>query len=108
MKINIAAIGKIKENYLREGIAEFTKRLKPYCQLVITECGEEKTPDQPSAAQRRQALDKEGEKLLAVMKEESFVIVLDVRGKAFSSEELADLLAQKALAGQSELTFVIG
>ncbi len=108
MKITILAVGKIKEGYLRDGIAEFTKRLKPYCSLTVIEVAEEKMPEAPSAAEVRQTLDKEGDKLLPLLKEGVFAIVLDVVGKPLSSDALAGLLAEKALAGRSELAFVIG
>ncbi len=108
MKINIFAIGKIKEHYLREGIAEFSKRLKPYCTLSVVEYAEEKMPETPSAAELRQALDREGEKLLAAVPAGSLLIVLDVAGKALPSEKMAELLAQKAVGGISEINFIIG
>ena len=63
MRITIAAVGKIKEKYLTMGIAEFTKRMGPFCKLSIVEVDEEKLPDRPSDAERAQALVKEGERL---------------------------------------------
>ena len=108
MKIEIIAIGKIKESYLREGIAEFVKRLRPYASLTVTECLEERMPEQPSDAEKEQVLVKEGEKLLAQVKGKPFVVVLDLKGEKMSSERLAEFFAQKALAGQGRIAFLIG
>ncbi len=108
MKINIIAVGKIKEDYLKAGIAEFVKRLQPFCSLRFSECAEEKLAENPSAAERSQALDKEGERLLKLVRKDDFVLVLDVAGKMLSSEELASLLEQKGLAGQSNIALLIG
>ena len=89
MRITILAVGKIKEKYLRDGIAEFVKRLGPFCRLEIKELDEERMPDDPSAAQKEQALAREGERLLKQLPQGSRVFVLDVIGKQQSSEELA-------------------
>lgn len=108
MHIQIISVGKIKEKYLAEGIAEFTKRLTPFCRLVITELGEEKMPDHPSPAEKEKTIAKEGERIIKALRPTSYVMVLDVVGKALSSEALAEKLSALALAGKSELTFVIG
>ena len=81
MKYHIITIGKIKEKYLTAGIEEFLKRLRPYGQVEITALPEEKMPENPSAAQKRQVLDKEGEKLLRHVREGSHLFVLDVQGQ---------------------------
>ena len=86
MKITIVCAGKIKEKYLTAGIAEFMKRLKPFAQVEIREIHEEKMPDSPSEAEKEQVLAKEGEKLLKLVPEGSYLIVLDVYGKNLSSE----------------------
>ena len=108
MKITIVAVGKIKEKYLTAGIAEFVKRLTPYCRLSIVEIDEEKMPENPSAAEKAKALAREGERMLRQIPSDSYLIVLDVAGKPASSEELAARLSQLALTGQSSITFVIG
>ncbi|CUH97550.1 hypothetical protein P22_3681 [Propionispora sp. 2/2-37] len=108
MKITIVAVGKIKEKYLTAGIAEFTKRLGPYCKLGIIEADEEKMPDNPSEAEKSKALSREGERMLKYIKQDSYVVVLDVTGKQLSSEELSAKLDALALSGKSEITFVIG
>ncbi len=108
MRISIIAIGKIKEKYLTAGIAEFVKRLGPFCRLDILELDEERMPDNPSDAQRTKTLAKEGERLLKSVRESSYLIVLDVAGKQHSSEELAAKFDTLAVSGQSDVTFVIG
>ena len=108
MKIRIVAAGRLKEKYLREGVAEYEKRLAPFASVELLETREEYMPENPSEAQRQQALAKEGERLLRLVPEKSFLIVLDVKGKLLSSEALAKELASRALQGQSDLTFLIG
>ena len=108
MKIRIVAVGKLKEKYLREGVAEYAKRLAPFASVELLETREEYMAENPSEAQRQQTLAKEGERLLRLVQERSFLIVLDVKGKLLSSEALAKELASLALQGQSDLTFLIG
>ena len=108
MKIRIVAVGKLKEKYLREGVAEYEKRLAPFASVELLETREEYMAENPSEAQRQQTLAKEGERLLRLVPEKSFLIVLDVKGKLLSSEALAKELASLALQGRSDLTFLIG
>jgi 23S rRNA (pseudouridine1915-N3)-methyltransferase len=108
MRISIVTIGKIKEKYLSAGIAEFTKRLTPYCRLEIIEVDEERMPESPSSAEKEKTLTREGERLLKAVRDTSYLIVLDVAGKQLSSEDLAAKFDSLALSGQSDITFVIG
>lgn len=108
MKITIACVGKIKEKYLTTGIAEFTKRLQPMCKLEIISIGEERMPAEPSPAEKTQVLAKETDRLIAVLPEHSYVILLDVIGSAISSPQLAEKIDALALSGNSHITFVIG
>ncbi len=108
MKITIACVGKIKEKYLTQGIEEFTKRLTPFCKLETLSINEEKMPDNPSPAEKEQVLDRETKRLIAIIPENSYVILLDVIGKQISSPELAEKIDALALAGMSHITFVIG
>ena len=108
MKITIACVGKIKEKYLTAGIDEFTKRLTPFCKLETVTINEEKMPDNPSPAEKEQVLEKETQRLLAIIPENSYVILLDVIGKQLSSPELASKIDALALNGNSHITFVIG
>lgn len=108
MKITILAVGKIKEKYLTAGIAEFLKRLTPFAKVIIVEIQEEKMPEDPSETEKQKTLDLEGERLLRQVPAGSHLIVLDVCGKALSSEELAEEIAGLGLRGQSHITFLIG
>lgn len=108
MKITIACVGKIKEKYLTAGIDEFTKRLTPFCKLETVAINEEKMPDNPAPAEKEQVLAKETQRLLAIIPENSYVILLDVIGKQLSSPELAMKIDNLALNGHSHITFVIG
>ena len=108
MKISIVCVGKIKEKYLTEGIAEFTKRLTPYCKLETIAIGEEKMPDRPSPAEKEQVLAKETERLLNAIPQNAHVVLLDLQGREVTSPQLADLFDEWALAGKSHIAFVIG
>lgn len=108
MKITIACVGKIKEKYLTAGIEEFSKRLTPFCKLETLAINEERMPDNPSPAEKQQVLERETQRLLAIIPANSYVILLDVIGKQLSSPELAAKLDELALAGNSHITFVIG
>lgn len=108
MKITIVASGKIKEKYLREGIAEFTKRLKPFTQIEFIEINEEKMKENPSNAEKAATLFTEGQRLLKKVPTGSYLVVLDVIGKAISSEELSQKIDTLALTGKSHITFLIG
>jgi 23S rRNA (pseudouridine1915-N3)-methyltransferase len=108
MQIRIIAVGKIKDRYLQEGIAEYEKRLRPYVKLHIVELSEEKRPLSASPAIESVAKEKEGERILAAIPESSFVIALDMKGQSWSSEELAGSFREWELSGQSQLVFLIG
>lgn len=108
MKITIACVGKIKEKYLTAGIEEFSKRLTPFCKLETLAINEERMPDNPSPAEKQQVLERETQRLLAIIPANSYVILLDVIGKQLSSPDLAAKLDELALAGNSHTTFVIG
>lgn len=108
MKITIACVGKIKEKYLTAGIEEFTKRLTPFCKLETLSINEERMPENPSPAEKEQVLERETQRLLAIIPANSYVILLDVIGKQLSSPELAAKLDALTLAGNSHITFVIG
>lgn len=108
MKITIACVGKIKEKYLTAGIDEFSKRLTPFCKLEVVSINEERMPDNPSPAEKQQILEKETQRLLGIIPENSYVILLDVIGKQLSSPELSEKIDALALQGSSHITFVIG
>ena len=108
MKITIACVGKIKEKYLTAGIEEYSKRLTPFCKLETIAINEEKMPEDPTPALKEQVLEKETQRLIAIIPENSYVVLLDVVGKQLSSPELAAKIDALTLAGKSHLTFVIG
>ena len=108
MKITVITVGKIKEKYLRDAIAEYTKRLSRYCKLEIIEVADEKTPNQAGETVEEQIRDKEGERILKYIRDDMYVITLEIGGKMLSSEELADKINMLGIQGQSSVAFVIG
>jgi 23S rRNA (pseudouridine1915-N3)-methyltransferase len=108
MYIQIIAVGKLKERYWTDGIAEYMKRLGPYAKVSITEVADEKAPDHMSEAEEEQVKTKEGERILAQIKSEAFVFVLAIEGAAWSSEQIAERIEELGVRGRSQLTFVIG
>ena len=108
MKIRIIAIGKIKEDYLKMGINEYLKRLKPYVNMEIVEVNDEPVNDNPSLSQIEIVKNKEGEKVLKLLKEGDYVINLDLNQKQYSSEEFAKFIDEKMMLGGASITFVIG
>ena len=108
MQIRVIAVGKIKEKFLQEGIAEYEKRLRPYVKLQIVEIAEEKRPQRASPAHEVAAMEKEGERILAAIPERTLVIALDIKGQGWSSGDLADGFRVWELAGKSQVAFVIG
>ena len=108
MQIRVIAVGRIKEKYLQDGIAEYEKRLRPYAKVQIVEIAEEKRPATATPSIEKITLEKEGERILAVVPEGSFLIALDVKGISWSSEELAASFREWELSGQNQLAFVIG
>lgn len=108
MHIQIIAVGKLKEKYWADGIAEYTKRLTPYAKLTITEIAEEKAPERMSEAEEQQVKQKEGERIAAALKPDSYVIAMAIDGQLWTSEELSGQLERRATYGQSHVTFLIG
>lgn len=108
MKITIITVGKIKEKYLRDAIAEYSKRLSRYCKLEIIEVADEKTPDQASEILEEQIRSKEGERILKYIRDDMYVITLEIGGKMLSSEEFAKKIETLGVQGQSSIAFVIG
>jgi 23S rRNA (pseudouridine1915-N3)-methyltransferase len=108
IKITLACVGKLKEDYLKAAEAEFRKRLGAYCQLEISVINEEKMPDNASPAEAQQILRKETERLLKIIPDHSYVILLDLKGKEITSPALAEKVESLMVSGVSHLTFVIG
>jgi len=108
MQINIIAVGKVKENYLKAGIEEYLKRLTSYAKVKIIEVSEEGAPEDIGEKEKEKILLKEGERILSQIKEGDYLIVLDIKGDNLSSEQLAAKINNLALYGKSSLTFLIG
>ena len=101
MKITLITVGKIKEKYLRDAIAEYSKRLSRYCKLEIIEVADEKTPDHASDVVENTIRDKEAERIMKYVKEDTYVITLEINGKLLSSEELSAKINQLEFRGQA-------
>lgn len=108
MKITLITVGKIKEKYLKDAISEYSKRLSRYCKLEIIEVADEKTPDNASQIVEDGIRDKEGERILKYVKEDAFVVTLEIKGKFLTSEELADKIETLGIQGTSHIIFIIG
>ena len=107
MQIQILCIGKIKDRWISDGIAEFEKRLKPYCALTQTVLSEVKIPENASPAEEAAVKEKEGELLLSSVKEGFITIALDPKGVSISSEKLASVIGDARLSGKN-ICFLIG
>jgi 23S rRNA (pseudouridine1915-N3)-methyltransferase len=105
MKIKIIALGKIKEQFLRDGINEFLKRLTPYCSVEIIELPPIEIKDENLISK---VLDEEGQMILSHIKPDSYVITLEIQGKQLSSEEFASKINEINVSGVNDLVFVIG
>ena len=108
MRFYVVCIGKLKDAYLRDGVAEFVKRMRPYGGITITELNEGKIGDKPSDADRKQVVDEEGERLLKAVPKNAYTVLLDVYGKTMSSEDLAKTVAKLEVDGVSDMAFIIG
>ena len=108
MKMTIITVGKIKEKYLKDAIAEYTKRLSKYCKLEIVEVADEKTPDNASEVVEEQIRSKEAERILKYVKDDAYVVTLEINGKQLTSEELADKVEKLGVQGTSHIIFIIG
>ena len=108
MKISILTVGKIKEKYLRDAIAEYSKRLGRYCKLEIIEVSDEKTPDNASETVEEAIRKKEEERLLKYIRDDAFVITLEIAGEQLTSEKFAKKINTLGIRGVSHIQFVIG
>ncbi|MEH6905309.1 23S rRNA (pseudouridine(1915)-N(3))-methyltransferase RlmH [Neobacillus drentensis] len=108
MNISIITVGKLKEKYLKQGIEEYLKRLTTYAKVEMIEVADEKAPEELSGLEMVQVKQKEGERILAKISQDTYVIALAIQGKLGSSEELADSLDKLATYGKSKIAFVIG
>lgn len=108
MKIKIIAVGKVKENYLKEGINEYLLRLSPYAKTEIVEVDDSKVKDNPNQSDINKVISEEGERILAKIKNTDYVINLDLNKKEFDSVEFSKFIESKMVESGSSITFVIG
>lgn len=108
MKISCIVVGKIKEKYFTDAISEYSKRLSRYCRLEITELPDEKTPDNASPAEEESIRNKEGERILAKIKDDAYVVSLAIEGRMLDSVELSRKIEELGIGGKSHIAFIIG
>lgn len=108
MKITVISVGKLKEKYLKDAIAEYAKRLSKYCRLELLEVADEKTPDNAGDAIERAVREKEGERILRYVREDAYIITLEIDGAQLSSEKLAEKIEDLGIQGKSQIIFIIG
>lgn len=108
MKITILCVGKIKEGFYRQAIEEYVKRLGKYCKIEIIEVPDEKTPDKASEVMENQIKEKEADRMIEKLKDDSYLFTLEIKGKKFTSESFAETIEKLTVQGKSHLTFVIG
>ena len=108
MKITLITVGKIKENYLKDAILEYSKRLGKYCKLEIIEVADEKTPDASNESIDNAIRTKEAERILKHIKDDAYVITLEINGAQLTSEQLSQKIEKLGIQGISHITFIIG
>lgn len=108
MKIKLVTVGKVKESFYRDAIAEYVKRLSKFCNTEIIEVEDERTPDKASETENEKILSKEGDRILSKIKDNEFLITLEIEGKRFTSEALAGKISEICISGFNAITFVIG
>ena len=108
MDINVICIGKLKERYWEDAIAEYSKRLRPYCGLRITELKESLLKKNAGPAEEEEVKYNEGQEILQKIGPKDYVITLEIKGKKMSSEQLSEKLTELGLVGSSTIDFVIG
>ena len=106
--INIIAVGKLKEKYLKDAIDEYSKRLSKYCDLKVIEINDEQLPNKINENIINQIKEKECKKIMESIKTDSYIIPLDLKGREFTSEEFSKKIENIQLQGYSDITFIIG
>lgn len=108
MKISIVCVGKIKEKFYRDALDEYLKRLSRYCKIEIIEVADEKTPDKASSVEEELIKRKEAERILSKIKEDAYVITLEILGEKMDSVAFSQMIEKAGLSGKSHIQFVIG
>ncbi len=108
MQITVIAVGKIKEKFYTDALSEYSKRLGRYCKFRVLEVEDEKTPDQAGEGLTEQILRKEAERILKQIREDAYVITLEIQGKKMDSPGFARCLEGLITYGKSHIQFIIG
>ncbi len=108
MNITLVTVGKIKETYYRDAVAEYAKRLSRYCKLELIEVADEKTPDKASAVLENQIKQREAERIMRHVRDDAYCIALEIDGKPYDSVGFAEHIEALGLSGKSNIAFVIG
>ncbi len=108
VNINIICIGKLKEQYLKDAVFEYSKRLSKYCNLNIIELSDEKLPEKINEKLITEIKEKEGNRILSNIKKDSYTVALDLTGKQYKSEEFSEKLENIKINGFSNINFIIG
>ena len=108
MKIKFITVGKLKEKYLEEGIKEYSKRISAYANIEIIEVADERIPDRASLAEEMLVKAKEGRRILDKVKQDDYMILLDVSGKEMDSIAFSKHIEKCMINGKSTIVFVIG
>lgn len=108
MNIFVICVGKLKEKYWVDAVAEYSKRLKSYCGLEIIELKESRLADKAGPAEELAVKVAEGEEILKRLRDNMYVVTLEVKGKSLSSEKLAEKIEKLGIEGHSSIAFVIG
>lgn len=108
LNINVICVGKIKENYLKEAIDEYSKRLSKYCNLKIIELQDEKLPNKINDSIISEIKERECSKILNTLRKDTYIIALDLKGKQYKSEEFSEKIENIKVRGYSTINFIIG
>lgn len=108
MKITVIAVGRLKEKFYRDAVAEYEKRLGRYCKLEILQVDDERTPDKASEAEEDLIRRKEAERIIKLLREDACIVTLEITGKMYDSEAFAHIIEKRQTTGMSHIQFVIG
>lgn len=108
LSINIICVGKLKEQYLKDAVSEYSKRLSKYCKINFIELQDEKLPDKINDSIINEIKQKEAIKIINSIKKDSFVLSLDLKGKEYTSENFSKKIEDITVRGFSSITFIIG
>lgn len=108
MQVRVAGVGKVRESYLQEGLRDYCTRIQPYFPISLHDVAEERLPQKLTPAEREAILEREGERLLSFTRGSGILVVLEVGGTAWSSEDLAAHFKSWILEGHTSVSFLIG